>query len=78
LVFILFLFAATLLLRRKSAKGFSWSWIAIILFLAGGLVNGYLLFDNPFVQDQIINFSASILIAILLLIGKKQLQNNDK
>ena len=73
IVCFLFVYSAYLLLNRKYIKGFKLSWIAIGLFLIGGIVNGYLLFKNPFVQDQIINFSASILIGILLLIGKNNL-----
>jgi hypothetical protein len=49
------------------------SWIGIAVFLVGRLVNGYLMFGNPFVEDQIINFCASILVAISLLLGKKAL-----
>lgn len=74
IVCLLFVYSAYLLLTRKYSQGFRLSWIAIGLFLIGGIVNGYLLFKNPFVQDQIINFSASILIGIFLLIGKKRLK----
>lgn len=75
IVMSLFLYAAYLLVKHKSYSGWKLSWIAIAVFLAGGIINGYLMFGNPFVQDQIINFSASILIALSLILGKKALKS---
>ncbi len=73
-VTLLFVYSSFLLLKYKNKKGWTLGWIAIIIFIAGGIINGYLLFGNPFVQDQIINVTASILIGINLLLGKKSLQ----
>ncbi|MDD4698236.1 MAG: hypothetical protein PHR52_11955, partial [Fermentimonas sp.] len=69
----LFIIAPSKLFKHKSRSGWNLSWIGIAVFLVGRLVNGYLMFGNPFVEDQIINFCASILVAISLLLGKKAL-----
>lgn len=74
MVLILFAVSAYLLLQRNWPKGWNLSWIAMLIFLAGGILNGYLLFGNPFVQDQIINFTACILISVFLLVGKRTIR----
>lgn len=71
LVMTLLLVASYKLLKHKSRSGWNLSWIGIAVFLIGGIINGYLMFGNPFVEDQIINFSASLLVAASLLLGKK-------
>lgn len=73
IVLVIFFIASFKLLKNSNPRGWNLAWIGIFIFLFGGLLNGYLLFGNPFVQDQIINFGASILIALNLLIGRKSL-----
>ncbi len=70
-VMLILLYAAYTLSKKRSYFSWKLSWIGIVIFLLGGLINGFLMFGNPFVQDQIINFSASILIALFLILGKK-------
>jgi hypothetical protein len=73
-LFFIFLVASLKLLKNKSLSGWNLAWIGLFIFIFGGLINGYLLFGTPFVQDQIINFVASILIATCLIFGKKSLK----
>lgn len=70
---LFFLCSAYMLLRHRNYFGWKLSWLSIGIFLVGGIVNGYLMFDNPFVQDQIINFSTSILVGLSLILGKRAL-----
>ena len=65
-----FLTSAVHLFKNKKI-GWVLSWFGLIYFIIGGLVNGYLLFNTPFVQDQIINYSASAVIAAFLVLGRK-------
>ena len=66
--------SACLLFVRKDKTAWVFSWISVGLFLIGGFVNGFLLFGKPHIDGQIINWSVSILIAIFLLLGKKNLK----
>ncbi len=70
-VMLIFVYAAYTLVKHRSYTAWKLCWIGIVIFLLGGLINGFLMFGNPFVQDQIINFSASFLIALFLILGKK-------
>lgn len=70
IVFILFLTSAFLLIIQKSKIGWILSWIAIAIFLLGGIINGFVLFGKPNIQGQIINVLASVLIGINLILGK--------
>ena len=74
LLFVIFAVSSFRLLKNKSLSGWKLGWIGIFAFILGGLLNGYLLFGTPFVQDQVINIGASILIGGSLLIGKKSLK----
>ena len=70
IVFILFITSAYLLLRQKIKIGWILSWIAIVVFLLGGVINGIVLFGAPKIQGQIFNLTASILIAFNLIQSK--------
>lgn len=73
ILMIIFSYAAILLFRNKNNRGITMAWLGIGVFLVGGILNGYLLFGNPFVQDQIINIVSSLIIGVLLFLGKKSL-----
>ena len=74
IVLILFGISAFLLLRNQSKIGWILSWIATIIFIVGGLINGFILFDKPKFQGQFINIIFGILIGINLILGKKELK----
>ena len=69
-VLVVFVVSAFKLLKHNSLSGWNLSWIGMVIFLLGGLLNGFLLFGNPFVQDQVINFGASAIILLCLLAGR--------
>lgn len=70
IVFIFFAVAAYLTLSRKDNVGWVLSWIAIVIFLLDGVINGFILFGKPRFQGQLINIIASLLIAIPLILAK--------
>jgi hypothetical protein len=55
-----------------------WGWIlgvfAIVLFVADGLVNGYLLFGRPGDRGTMVNAAAAVLILFCLLRGRRALE----
>jgi hypothetical protein len=79
LVLVLLLFIVSsffLVFTPQKKKGRVLGWIAIVVFLAGGIINSYLLFGQPplpgHLSDQIFNFSTSIVIVFFLLIGRRR------
>jgi len=74
IVLILFLLSGFFLLKDQSKTSWNLSWIAIIFFILGGLLNGFILFGAPKIQGQIINIIVSILIGTNLILGKKALK----
>jgi hypothetical protein len=79
LVLVLLLFIASSLLlvfSPQPGKGKTLGWIGLVVFLAGGIINSYLLFaQSPLpdhLPDQLFNFSVSIVIAILLSFGLRK------
>ena len=70
----LFVFAAIKLLRNYSKTNWNVCWIVLLLFILGGLLNGFLLFGQPLDQGQKINLVAVILIGLLLFLGKPALK----
>jgi hypothetical protein len=73
LVCILLIYSAINLLRKYSRKSWNLCFIAMLLFLLGGVLNGFLLFGQPIDQGQIINIVAVLIISIFLFTGKPAL-----
>ena len=73
LVCILLIYSAINLLRKYSRKSWNLCFIAMLLFLLGGVLNGFLLFGQPIDQGQIINIGAVLIISIFLFTGKPAL-----
>ncbi len=71
---VLFFLAAIGLIRGYSRRSWNTCWIVLLLFLAGGLINGYMLFGRPLDQGQIINLVSVVLVGIFLILGKPALQ----
>lgn len=71
--FLLILSGLSLTIRRVQLN---WvlSWISVILFLTGGILNGFVLFGHPLANGQLINFGISAVIAIGLILGKGSLR----
>ena len=68
------IYAGINLLRKPAPLSWSISWLALILFFIGGLLNGYLLFGQPLDQGQKINLIALILAGLFLFLGKSSLK----
>jgi hypothetical protein len=73
LVFFLAILSSLLVIAYRSRVGWVLSWISLILFVAVGIVSGYVMFAHPLIQDQVINFSLAILIGLFFELGKKAL-----
>ena len=71
---ILLVCASINLVRKYSKMSWNICWIVLILFLLGGLLNGYLLFGQPLDQGQKINLTAAILAGLFLFLGKPALK----
>lgn len=71
---ILLVYASINLVRKYSKKSWNLCWIVLILFILGGLLNGYLLFGQPLDQGQKINLTAAILVGLFLFLGKSALK----
>ena len=76
-VALLLIVSACLLFVRRNKAAWIFSWISVGLFIIGGFVNGFLLFGKPQIDGQIVNWSVSIIIGLLLLFGKKDLKGNE-
>lgn len=69
---ILLIVSAAYFWRRLTRRSWILCWIALIIFLLDGLVDGFILFGQPLAQGQIINLSAAIIIGILLYHNRPQ------
>lgn len=74
IISILLIYVSINLLRRYSKMSWNICWIVLVLFLLGGLLNGYLLYGQPVDQGQKINFTAAILVGLFLFLGKSALK----
>ena len=72
IVGILLIVSAAYFWRRLTRRSWLLCWIALIIFLLDGLVDGFILFGQPLAQGQIINWSAAIIIGILLYHNRPQ------
>lgn len=72
---VLFVLAAGYLIRTYSRRSWILCWIVSLIFIAGGLLNGFLLYGQPLDQGQKINLIVFILIGVLLLLGKPALRS---
>lgn len=77
IVSIVLIIAAFFLWRKMQLLAWTLSRWALILFLGGGLLNGYFLFGNPQMQGQTINFIAAIVPYLFLHLGKPALEANQ-
>lgn len=75
---ILFVIASINLIRNYSKMSWNTCWIVLLLFILGGLLNGFLLFGQPLDQGQKINLIAVILIGLFLVLGKPALKLNKQ
>lgn len=66
----LLVISAVCLTIRRSSANYAFCWASLLLFLAGGLVNGILLFGHPLGSGQLINWGISFLIGLCLVLGK--------
>ncbi len=71
---VLLVWASFNLIRKYSKKSWNICWIVLLLFLLGGLINGYVLFGKPLDQGQKINLTAAILAGLFLFLGKPALK----
>ena len=76
IVCILLISSGMLLLLRNNKRSLKFCVGGLILFLLGGLMNGFLLFGRPVDQGQLINIITVIIIGGLLLLGKSALSKN--
>jgi uncharacterized membrane protein (DUF2068 family) len=65
---------ASLGLMRCRAWGWVLGMLALVLFVADGLVNGYLLFGRPGDRGTMVNLAAAALILFCLLRGRRALE----
>lgn len=75
LICALFIFVSINLIRKYSRRSWILCWLVLLLFLLGGLMNGFLLFGHPIDQGQKINFIAVLLVSVFLFIGKPALKD---
>ncbi|RPH34005.1 MAG: hypothetical protein EHM93_02255 [Bacteroidales bacterium] len=75
LICALFIFAAINLIRKNSRRSWIFCWLVLLLFLLGGLLNGYILFGHPIDKGQMINFIAVFIVSIFLYTGKTALKD---
>lgn len=75
LICVLFIYVSINLIRKNSRRSWNFCWLVLLLFLLGGLLNGYLLFGQPIDQGQKINFIAAFIVSVFLFIGKSALKD---
>lgn len=69
--------AALFLWRKMQLPAWTMCRWALITFLAGGMLNGYLLFGNPQMQGQTMNFIAVIVPYLFLHLGKPAMESDQ-
>lgn len=74
IVCVLFIASGLSLTVRRTRVNWILSWGSIVLFLAGGVINGFLLFGHPLGTGQIINIVVSCLIGVCLIMGKDNIR----
>lgn len=74
IVCVLFIASGLSLTVRRTRVNWILSWVSIVLFLAGGVINGFLLFGHPLGSGQIINIVVSCLIGVCLIMGKESIR----
>lgn len=74
LVSLFLILSALLLWRKLSPSAWSYCRWALIIFLSGGLLNGYLLYGSPQTPGQMINFIAAVVPFLCLHLGRPALQ----
>jgi hypothetical protein len=72
------LMVASIGLARRSRWGFMLAVAALVAFLIGGAVNGYLLYGRPGGSGTAINVVAAVLIAGCLLLGRGALRGGRR
>lgn len=77
-VCLLLVLSGVSLTIRRIRMNWTLSWISVILFLTGGILNGILLFGHPQASGQLVNFGISAVIAIGLILGKDSLRKTSK
>ncbi|HEV8129069.1 MAG TPA: hypothetical protein VGQ14_05385 [Candidatus Eisenbacteria bacterium] len=65
---------ASIGLMRCRVWGWALGFLAIVFFVADGLVNGYLLFGRPGDRGTMVNAAAAALILFCLLRGRRALE----
>ncbi|MDD2951683.1 MAG: hypothetical protein PHC95_00750 [Parabacteroides sp.] len=66
----LLVISAICLTIRRYVANYAFCWISLLLFLIGGIVNGFLLFGHPLAGGQLMNWGISFVIGLLLVLGK--------
>lgn len=66
--------SAVCLTIRRSVKNYAFCWISLLLFLAGGMINGFLLFGHPLGTGQLINWGICLLTGLFLVLGKEAIK----
>jgi len=70
LVCVLLIYSAVNQLRKYSLKSWNLCFLALLLFLLGGVLNGFLLFGHPIDKGQVINIVAVLIVSAFMLVGK--------
>jgi hypothetical protein len=78
IIAVLLVFGAINLIRNYSKRSWIFCWISSIIFIAGGLLNGILLFGQPLDKGQKINLLAVILVGLFLFLGKSGLKLKEQ
>ena len=58
-VCLLLVISAVSLTIRRLVSNYAFCWASLLLFLASGLINGFLLFGHPLGSGQLINWGVS-------------------
>lgn len=74
IVCVLFIASGLSLTVRRRRINWILGWVSIVVFLAGGIINGFLLFGHPLSSGQLINFGISALIGACLFMGKDSIR----
>lgn len=67
--------SAVSLTIRRTVSNYTFCWISLLLFLAGGMINGFLLFGHPLAIGQLINWGISLLVGLFLVLGKEAIKS---